>query len=868
MTNFQEYLRLLQRGSYKEAESIYLLADREEFTFPESIEQWQPTRPYFINHLKMIWKVNLEQATIIAVNEMTITSKVANLTSINLHAVNIGIVKISDQIGNNLSFNSNNDEHSLIIKLKDGLNEGEKVVFTISYEVHQPCTGGFFEKPNANFPDNGYQFWTQFQDNYSRFLIPIYDHPSHKFPVEMIVTVPNGYYAISNGVLKERKQNKDKTETFHWFQEKPIPAYLITLAIGDFNVYVEKLGELDVIYYAEKKWDKETVYRSLGKTPKMIDFFNKKFGVKYPWDKYGQVVVSNFVMGGMENVSVTTLTDNMFHDEKTHKDYTSDGLVAHELVHQWIGDLITCKSWSHGWINEGGATQLQNEWKKHDLGLDEYLYEQLGKQESYFDEDKNKYRRPLVQRKWEWGFDVFDAHLYPGAAWRYYMLKHLVGEEVWWKVLGHILTKHAYTNVETIDYQRAFEDITGNDYDWFFDQWLIKAGYPEVTIKVNYDAEIKKVMVKIEQTQNHADTPKEFRFPFVVKVTNNDGSQNRFEETVTQRIHTFYFSVNDSPKMIEIDPDYTVLMDASIEKPIEMWIHQLTNGANIISRIKAARALGKKATQMAVKSLNDALTSESFWGVKVEIAKVLGKLKTELALEGLLSAVNLKDSRARSAVATALGNFYQNEKAHKALVSMLSDKDSYFVISQAATSIGKVKLEEALDVLMKNIPSKDTSYLSIITRGFVNGLSALEKLEVLEKILPYTEVGVSDFIRREAITALGKLGKKFKKEHPEIKEYLVKTLLNDNSKRVQYSALAAIKGFGDASLIGTIQQFENMTCLTHYKRAAKVAIRSLSKEKDDGDLKTLQKTVEEIQKDNQELKDRIARLEAMKENEK
>ncbi|MHA1125084.1 MAG: M1 family aminopeptidase [Candidatus Heimdallarchaeota archaeon] len=868
MTNFQEYLQLLQRGSFKEAENLYLIADREEFTFPESIEQWQPTRSYCINHLKMDWKVDVEQATIIAVNEMTISSKIANLMAIKLHAVNIDIVEISDQNGNKLSFNSNNDEHSLIIKLKDKLSEGAKVVLTISYEVHQPCTGGFFESPNANFPENNYQFWTQFQDNYSRFLIPIYDHPSHKFPVEMIVTVPSGYYAVSNGVLKERKQNKDKTETFHWFQEKPTPAYLITLAIGDFNVYKEKLGDLDVIYYTEKKWDKETVYRSLGKTPAMIDFFSKKFGVNYPWDKYGQVVISNFVMGGMENISVTTLTDNIFHDEKAHKDYTGEGLVAHELVHQWIGDLITCKSWSHGWINEGGATQLQNEWKKHDLGLDEYLYEQLGKQESYFYEDKNRYRRPVVQRRWEWGFDVFDAHLYPGAAWRYYMLKNLVGEKVWWEVLKHILTKHAYQNVETIDYQRAFEDITGNDYDWFFDQWLIQAGYPEVTIEVKYESEMNKVMVRIEQTQIHAATPNAFRFPFVVNVTNSDGSQKRFEEMVTNRIHTFYYSVQDTPKMIEIDPDYTVLLDAAIEKSTEMWIHQLTHGTNIISKIKAAKALGKKATRKSVKALNDAITAKSFWGVQVEIAKVLGNLKTELALEGLLSAVKLKDSRARSAVAKALGNFYQNDDAHKALVNLLSDTDSYFVVSNAATSIGKVKHDNALDILLKNIPTKDSSFLSIITRGFVNGFAALEKHEALEKILIYTELGIADFIRREAITTLGKLGKKFKKEQPEIKQYLVKTLLNDKSKRVQYSALSAIKDLGDASLIGTLQQFENMTCLNHYKRAAKVVIRSLSSKKDDTELKSLQKTVEEIQKDNRELKARMAKLESTIKNEK
>ncbi|NHJ85493.1 MAG: hypothetical protein FK734_08525 [Asgard group archaeon] len=869
MTNFQEYLELLQRGNFKEAENLYLIAEREDFTFPEAVDQWQPPRPYLIEHLAMNWIVDLEKTIIKASNEMTLTSKISALTKIELHAVNIDIKKIVDQDENELSYELDSDNHSLIIYLKEAICEATSVILTIDYEVHQPCTGGFFEKPNDYFPDVGYQLWTQFQDNYSRYLIPIYDHPSHKFPVEMIVTVPEGYYAVSNGILQEHKKNKDKTETCHWFQEKPIPAYLITLAVGDFNVFDEKFGKLDVIYYAEKKWDKDTVYRCLQKTPEMIKFYEEKFGVKFAWDKYGQVMISNFVMGGMENVSVATLTDTIFHDEKTHKDYTGEELVAHELVHQWIGDLITCKSWTHGWINEGGATQLQNEWKKHDLGIDEYLYDQLGKQESYFREDKNSYRRPIVQRKWEWGFDVFDAHLYPGAAWRYYMLKHLVGEDVWWQVLGYILTKHAYTSVETIDYQRAFEDITGNDLDWFFDQWLIQAGYPEVNIKVSYDSDSKQVMVKIEQTQEQDNTPEAFRFPFIIQLTFEDGSKTRFENLVNEKVHTFYYKVNEKPEMIEIDPDYTVLMDASIDKNTEMWIYQLSNGSTIISRIQAARALGKKATRKAVHALNKAILTEKFWGVQVEIAKVLGGLKTELALDGLITAVKVENNKARSAIATAFGNFYQNQRAHDALTKMLDDKESYWVVSNAAASIGKVKLDSALEVLKNNLPKSDKSWTNVVTRGFINGLASLEKNEAFEIVLTYTNVGVADPIRREAVRLLGKLGKKFKKEKPEIKQLLEKILLNDGSRRVVYSAITAIQEYGDASLIAPLQQVEQSTCLTHYKRAAKVAIRTLNKKKDETEIKSVQKSVEEVQKDNRELKERLEKLENMiKKNDK
>ncbi|MBD3189702.1 MAG: hypothetical protein GF308_03620 [Candidatus Heimdallarchaeota archaeon] len=871
MDSFQAYLKELQRGNYKEAQRI-LLEQREPFCFPEAKEQWMPTRPFIILGLKLDWKFDLKNELIVCKNNLTIRSIVSDLITVKLHAVNQEFKQIVDEKGNKLDYHQQPEEQSLSISLAKPLEEGEELTLFFDYQVSKPRAGGYFILPNEAFPDVEPQFWTQFQDDYARYLVPIFDHPGTKIQTtEIILTVPKGYRAISNGLLKAHKTNDDdNTETYHWLQEKPMPAYLITVAIGKFEKYVEKVDDLEVIFYAEKKWDKKTVYRSFGKTPAMIKFFNEKLGVKYPWAKYGQVAVSNFIMGGMENISVTTQTDRTFHDEKTHKDYTSDGLVSHELAHQWGGDLITCKSWTHAWLNEGWATQMQNEWKKHDLGEDEYLYEQLGKKEAYFKEDKKEYRRPLVQRKWEAGVDVFDRHLYPGGAWRYYMLKHFVGEEIWWEALGYFLTKYSFDVVETIDLQRAFEDITGNAFDWYFDQWLYKAGYPEVKIKYSYDEKIKQIHLRLEQTQEEEQTPEVFRFPLTIEITTESDEKKRFISEVKERIHEFYFPLGKPPKMIEIDPDFTVLWDATIEKPEGMWLEQLVNGQNIIMRIQAVKALAKKNTPKAIKALGEVLLNKTeFWGVQAEIAKVLGTNKTTLALEQLLKAITIQNSKARTAVAEALGNFYQDDKAVEALKKLLDDKDSYFVVSAAANALGKTKHESALQILAERLPKVTPGWEGIVVRGYLQGLAATEKKEAIDHILPYLKPGKYDAIRNSVPPLLAKLGKRYKKERPEIKELLEKTLLTDKSFRVSYACVSAIASYEDASLIPALNKYHGMATEGHYKRGAKVAIRKLKKKKEETELKSLSKSVEELEKENRELKERIAKIEAqLKEEEK
>lgn len=863
MTDFHDYLDSLMRDSSVEQKSVFA-AEREAFTFPTARPQWTPPRHYNIDLLVVDWNVDIANERIDAISKLKITSIVPNLTKVFLHALDLDISGIMDSSGEEVEYDENPDTESMIVYLSRPLEEGGKEELTFTYTIERPRVGVWFTNKSPEFPDIESSFWTQMQDDCCRACVPVYDNPSHKFPTETILTVPDGYFAMSNGYLKERKKNDDGTETFHWMQELPIPAYLMTMAASEYVEYKEDLDGLEVSFYAHRRWDKETVYRSFGKTPEMIKFFEEKLGVKYPWVKYAQITAANFVIGGMENTSATTQTDVTLHDEKTHKDYQSDGLVAHELAHMWGGDLVTCRTWSHGWLNEGWGTQMQNEWKLHDKGFDEYLYEQYSKQTSYFDEDKNQYRRPIVQNEWERGSDVFDRHLYPGAAWRYYMLKHLVGEERWWKILGEWMTRFAHKSPYTHDLEALFTEMTGEDYGWFFEQWLYKAGYPECKITCSHDEKIGHALVKIEQIQKHDDgmTPEVFRFPLKVEFMDDEGQSTRYTMQVSERIHSFYYPISKKPKQIMIDPDYEVLMDWDITKPELMWVEQLHKGKTVMQRIKAAQALGKKPNPKALEALGKALVTEQFWGVQAEIARVLGKIKNESALTQLLKGCIIKDSRARTDVASALGNFYQSDRALEALEILLKDNESYFVVASAATSIGKIRHERSFEILKNGIKSAPESWTEIVRRGYLSGLKETLKAEAIPIIMEYVKPGHQDYLRRTVPGLLADLGKKYKKKCPNIKD-VIEGLLHDKSYKVQVAAINAARGYDSSDLVPSLQKLADSHVDAGIVRLARVAIRALSKKKDSTEVKSLQKSVEELEKENRDLKDRLSKVETI-----
>ena len=303
--------------------------------------------------------------------------------------------------------------------------------------------------------------------------------------------------------------------------DQPHSTYLITLTASEFVSFHDRVGSLPVDYYVTKNVDEATARRFMGKTPAMIRFFSDKTGQPYPYPKYAQVCVPEFG-GGMENTSATSMTDSALLDEIEVLERDEDGLVAHELAHQWFGDLLTCKDWSHIWLNEGFASYFDPLFAEHDLGEDEFRLRMDGALKSYMGNDR-MYRRPIVETRYSSPMEMFDGMTYAKGGCVLHMLRGLLGDEAWWKGIRGYVAKHKFQVVDTDDFRKAMEEASGKDLKWFFDQWLYKAGHPELKVRWHYEDADKTVRVKVEQTQKLDEQTPLFRLPTTLEITEAAG---------------------------------------------------------------------------------------------------------------------------------------------------------------------------------------------------------------------------------------------------------------------------------------------------------------------------------------------------------
>ena len=396
----------------------------------------------------------------------------------------------------------------------------------------------------------------------------------------------------------------------------------MSLVAGEYTEIHEEWNGVPIIYYSPPGREGDT-RRAFDKTPKMMQFFTEKIGVPYPWAKYSQVSVEDFIFGGMENTSATTMTSAILHDERAHADYSADSIVAHELAHQWWGDLLTCRDWSHGWLNEGFATYFDLLFKEHDLGTDEFRYAVYQDANTYIREDSGHYRRSIVHNVYNHPVDLFDRHLYEKGAMVLHMLRFVLGDDLFWKAMHHYCVKNRGGNVTTEDLQRAIEESTGKNVDWFFHQWVFRGGHPSFKVSYSWEEDTSTAQLTVAQTQTADDLTSIFRMPVQVAFLTSDGRQT-FRVNLSQKEQTFYFPLKDKPKMVQFDPGYWCLKTLDFTPPKEMLLYQLKQDEDVIGRIHAAQGLAKLGAPDCIEAIKEAVLTDSFWGVQAEAARALG----------------------------------------------------------------------------------------------------------------------------------------------------------------------------------------------------------------------------------------------------
>jgi aminopeptidase N len=656
----------------------------------------------------------------------------------------------------------------------------------------------YFILPDKDYPKRPVQIWTQGESEDTRYYLPTYDYPNDRLTTETILTVPSEWLTVSNGKLISTTDAGGGMKTWTWRESLPSSTYLFTVVTGEFVERKDSWRNLPVTYYAPKdRADRLAINYS--RTPAMIEFFSKKLGVDYAWEKYAQSMVDEFVAGGMENSSATTNTASSLRHPKLVAEYPQDedGLISHELGHQWFGDLLTTKDWGNIWLNEGFATFMEFMWTESHYGKDEGDYERWDSMREW-SLQHNLYAKPIVRRDFD-DSSEFDGNAYGKGALVLSMLRRQLGEQGFYASLKHYLEVNRGKNVVTADLTRAIEETTHTNVDRFFDQWVYGAGAPQFEIAYQYDADRKQVALHVKQLQKIEDRVGLFMVPVEVEITNSTGSK-LYPITVAKPDETFTFPSASAPQLVIFDKGSQVLKSADFKKESREWIYQLKNAGELADRADAAVALGKlKGNDEAAAALGEALRNDKRRGLRVEAAKALGEMGGPAAAKELLNALaSTEEASLKSAIVQALAAFKDNAEVAAKLETVAGKDGSYRAQAAALQAIGRLKSARAYDILVAAVDGDSPD--AFLRNAALRGLGSLGDDKAAPLLREWTMPGKEFSSREAAIASLARL----KKDDKEITQ-LFAGYLKEPHFPIRTSAIFALGTRGDASAIPALE---------------------------------------------------------------
>jgi aminopeptidase N len=844
------------------------------FQLPGSRPHYNPDRPGQVEHIFLNLTLDIPHQSYQGLCKIRLKPIRNGIERLTLDAVNLNIQSIEvDQIPQNFDY----DGEQLSIKLDPSTQVDKSIVIAIAYSVEKPQRGIYFIQPDKNYPHKPTQVWTQGEDEDSRFWFPCFDYPGQLSTSEIRVRVPKPLIAISNGELISTEEDGDY-KIFHWLQKEVHPTYLMTLAVGDFAEIRDGWHGKHVTYYVEKGRE-EDAKRSMGKTPQMMEFLSEKYGYDYAFPKYAQVCVDDFIFGGMENTSTTLLTDRCLLDAKAALDNrNTESLVVHELAHQWFGDLLVIKHWSHAWVKEGMASYSEVMWTEHEYGKADAAYYRLQEARSYLAEDRSRYRRPMVTHVYREAIELYDRHIYEKGSCVYHMIRAELGEELFWRAMQTFVQDNAHKTVETVDLLRAIEKSTGRNLAFLFDQYVYRGGHPDFKVAYSWDGDSKLAKVTITQTQASEENSDSDLFD--LKIPLGFGYSKHKEaatlKTFTVRVHereqSFYFPLEEKPQFISFDPGNNYLKTVTLEYPVGELKAQLEFDPDPISRIYAAEALAKKGGLEVVKALSNSLKNEPFWGVRAEAAKQLAQIKLDQVFEKLVVGLQDEHPVVRRAVVEALGNI-KTRDSYKALKSIVEDGDaSYYVEAAANRVIGAIAAgnldskpkEDKVIKLLASVLENKAGWNEVVRSGAIAGLSQLKTSEAaLNVILEYTKLGVPQALRLASIRALGAISTGQTATNLERILERLEDLSKETFFLTQVSVVVALEQMETPKAISILGSLADQTPDGRVRRMAEEAITRVQKNVgSDQAVKQLREELDQIKKQNQELKSRLETLEA------
>ena len=624
----------------------------------------------------------------------------------------------------NLEFTYNNFD--LVINLPRTYTKDEEFTIYVKYTARPEkvkdrgskaitdAKGMYFINTDEKDKNKPIQIWTQGETEANSAWFPTIDAPNQKTTQEIYITVPDKYQTLSNGELvSQTKSGNNRTD--YWKLDKKHAPYLAFIGVGEFEIIKDNYKNIPVNYYVEKAY---APYAKdiFGLTPEMIGFFEDKLGVAYPWNKYSQIVVRDYVSGAMEN------TTAVVHGEQAYQkpgqlidNNVQENTIAHEIFHHWFGNLVTSESWSNLTLNESFANYGEYLWRAHKYGKTDAEMHYFEQVEAY--KNGQNQTKELVRFNYDDQEELFDLVSYNKGGAVLHMLRNYLGDEAFFKGLNTYLNTFKYQTAEVHQLRLIFEGITGKDLNWFFNQWYYGSNHPNIEISYDYNTLRKTVTVNIRQLQYET-----FKFPFTIDIFEGK-NKTRHTVFVDGNDASFTFPYTKQPDLIQVNADNVLICDINENKILSEYIYQLKNADNFAHR---REALFQVATKQDDKD----------------------------AFEAMVAAFNDESYQIRMLALQQIDliNKFAKRDAIQKIKELANNDPKTLVQAEAISTLGKLTDPELKPIFLKALESKSYSVLgkALVSMYYIDRDLAIKKSKELpdevRKILatPLTQIFIEE----------------------------------------------------------------------------------------------------------------------------
>ncbi len=782
-----------------------------------------------VNYLHMRLDIDIPDMNVPrldAVQTLTLSPIAYPLAQLTLDAklLEIKSVKVTGEPAITATFAHEGD--SLRITFDPPIQLGGRRDLVTTYALNDPPLGLIWTPESGAWPGRPAQIHTQGQAEDSSYWFPCHDFPNLRLTTELIATVPPGYLVSSNGRLVSHSAESgllpaadgrvvaappgaDARQRFHWLQDTPHVNYLVSLVVGKFDVVDVGTRRLPMPVYVPPDRGRD-VERTYGKTPKMISLFEKRFDEPYPWDRYAQVVVWNFSAGGMENTSATTLYDTAVLSREAAEDTDLEDLISHELAHQWFGDLFTCRSWEHIWLNEGFATYAESLWCEDRGGFEGYQAYIRAWFDSVIKSDKADapYQAAMASKEYKHPDDVFgrDADPYAKGGAILHMLRQELGDEVFFRALTEFVDRFKFKEAETDDFRKVLEEVSGESLEQFFTQWCRRPGVPHIEVAAEWAGASQQLTLTAKQTQNIDGANPAFAISIPVWVR-ADGSTRLAVLDMNGREAAGTWVFTAEPDWVAIDPELAVLAEMKVTQPAPWLTEQLLRGPTLAARIQAARALAEDRAVEASAALWAVFADErQHDSLRSAAIVALSKRPGATWLDDLISA-RVRDPQVLEAAINAVADAASQPepyptvlvKARQYLASMAEQRGER-VRSAATRAIGKIKDARRLPLVLS--ATETESQHDRLREAALESLADLDLPEGLPAAIRCAQPGVLSDSRETAIGTISRLA-----HHDRDAAYTALVpLLADRERNVWMRAVTALADLNDPRAAGDLER--------------------------------------------------------------